>query len=455
MYFKLKSINQLSLLSNLAQQWDETIDLLTINGTLTDTILDRLIAVLQAFADEGIERPSLMLDEQPEDLDSLKNLSKSSLQGSAVEWVLSLHKARLLINEDHKVFISNRAFIAWANQLTPTRTLGCDFNKPLTVFIKGLAEAFGGPSLNLIPVDIEDFVVPEPKITLPDEKQVRSIVRVTSSNHVHLNLNSIALSWGNREQQEAVPFKRLFMAVMSLCFAQEIYVQNDEIRVILRGTKNLDSILTPNWEFDISTETVEDTVTAISWMFQERVETRQRLLSDRLSLDIANTKSYIGGVSDHINNALDQAKERYGFVILDRKDAYLKELKDVMKDVRTQADLYASKVRDLVSTLLRDVLAVLFLVGVSLITKLNTTEVATSANSSQLFIFFRVLAIYFLVSMLLQIISHTRDVVLAKIECERWLQLTHDYLTKEVVNENFTKPLTKRKNMYYCFALLW
>lgn len=452
MYFKLRSINQLSLLSNQAQQWDEAIDLLTITGTLSEAVLKDLITTLQAFTDEGIEHPSLMVDAQPEDIDSLQNLSKSSLQGSTKEWKLSLHKARLLIDENHKVFITSNAFIEWANQLTPTRTLECDFNKPLTIFIKSLAEAFGGPSLQFIPVDTEDFAPPESLVIFPDEKQVRSIVRVTSSNHLHLNPNSIALTWGNREQPEALPFMRFFMAVMSLCFAQEIYVRNDEVRVMVRGTKNLDSNLTPNWMFDISTKAVDDTATAISWMFQERVETRQRLLSDRLSLDITDNSSFISGVSEHINNALDQAKERYGFVILDRKDAYLKELKDVMKDVRTQADLYASKVRDLVSTLLRDVLAVLFLVGVSLIAKLNTVEVATSVNSSQLFIFFKVLAIYFLVSMVLQIISHTRDLVLAKNECERWLQLTHDYLTKEIVDENFTKPLSKRKNMFYIFA---
>lgn len=452
MYLKLKSINQLSLLSNQAQQWDETIDLLTVTGELTETALNQLIATLKAFTDEGIEHPSLMIDAQPEDIDALQNLSKSTLQDSSKEWKLSLHKARLLIDENHKVFIMSKAFIEWANQLTPTRTLGCDFNKPLTIFIKGLAEAFGGPSLRFIPVDAEDFVSPEHTVDFPDEKQVRSIVRVTSSNHIHLNPNSVALSWGDRNQPEALPFKRFFMAVMTLCFAQEIYVRNDEVRVMLRGTKNLDSNLTPNWTFEISTKVLDDTATAITWMFQERVETRQRLLSDRLSLDITDGSSFIRGVSEHVNNALDQAKERYGFVILDRKDAYLKELKDVMKDVRTQADLYAGKVRDLVSTLLRDVLAVLFLVGVSLIAKLNTTEVATSVNSAQLFVFFKVLAIYFFFSMALQIISHTRDLVLAKNECEKWLQLTHDYLTKEVVEENFTKPLSKRRNMFCFFA---
>ncbi|CAG0979405.1 hypothetical protein MTYP_01672 [Methylophilaceae bacterium] len=452
MYFKLKSINQLSLLSNQVQQWDETIDHLTITGTLTETILNHLIATLQAFTDEAIEHPSLMVDAEPEDIDSLKNLLKTPIQESTTEWRLSLHKGRLLIDENHKIFIMSKAFVDWANQLTPTHTLGCDFNKPLTIFIKGLAEAFGGPSLRFIPVDAEDFVPPQTTAILPDESQVRSIVRVTSSNHLYLNPSSIALSWGNREQPEALPFKRFFMAVMTLCFAQEVYVRNDEIRVILRGTKNLDSRLTPNWMFNISTKAIDDTATAVSWMFQERVETRQRLLSDRLSLDIIGNSSFINGVSEHINNALDQAKERYGFVILDRKDAYLKELKEVMKDVRTQADLYAGKVRDLVSTLLRDALAVLFLVGVSLIARLNTSEVATLVNSSQLFIFFKVLAIYFLVSMALQICSHTRDLILAKNECERWMQLTHDYLTKEIVDENFTKPLIKRKNMFYTFA---
>ena len=316
MHLKLKSINQLSLLSSQAQQWDETIDLLTVTGELTETALNQLIATLQAFTDEGIEHPSLMIDAQAEDIDALQNLSKSTLQDSSKEWKLSLHKARLLIDENHKVFIMSKAFIEWANQLTPTRTLGCDFNKPLTIFIKGLAEAFGGPSLRFIPVNAENFVSPEHTVDFPDEKQVRSIVRVTSSNHIHLNPNSVALSWGNRDQPEALPFKRFFMAVMTLCFAQEIYVRNDEVRVMLRGTKNLDSNLTPNWTFEISTKVLDDTATAITWMFQERVETRQRLLSDRLSLDITDGSSFIRGVSEHVNNALDQAKERYGFVMV-------------------------------------------------------------------------------------------------------------------------------------------
>lgn len=451
MYLKLKSINQLSLLRNQAQQWDETIDLLTVTGKVTKNAVNQLIATLQVFADEGIQQPNLLIDGSAEEIDGLQNLLNTPLDSSD-EWTLSLHKSRLLIDDNHKVFISNQAFTSWANQLTPTCALGYDFNKPLTIFIKDLAEAFGGPSLRFIPVDAENFVQPENTLDLPDEKQVRSIVRVTSSNHIHLNPYSVALTWGNRDQPESLPIKRFFMAVMTLCFAQEIYIRNDEVRLMLRGTKNLDSNLTPNWAFEISTKVLDDTVAAITWMFQERVETRQMLLSDRLSLDITDGSSFVKGVSEHINKALDQAKERYGFVILDRKDAYLKELKDVMKDVRTQADLFASKVRDLVTTLLRDVLAVLFLVGVSLIAKLNTAEVSTSVNSVQLYIFFKAVAIYFIFSIVLQILSHYRDLDLAKNECEKWLHLSHDYLTEEVFKENFTKPLSKRRGMFCFFA---
>lgn len=452
MHLKLKSLNQLSLLREFSQQWDESIDLLTVTGTLTSKSLEVLLAILQAFNADKIEEPSLLIDGQSEDSDALQNLLNSS-QTFSQEWTLNLNKSRLLINDTDKLFILKDAFISWANQLTPTRTLGCDFNKPLTIYIKDLSEAFGGGTLKFIPADSEEAVfTDESNVTLPSEAQVRSIVRITSGNYIHLNPSSIALTWGNRDQPEAMPFKRFFMAVLVLCFAQEVYVRNDELRVTLRGTKNLDSNLTSNWEFDISTQTLDDTVAAVSWMFQERVETRQKLLTDRLSLDITSSSPFVNGVSEHINHALNQAKERYGFVILDRKDAYLKELKDVMKDVRTQSDLYANKVRDLVSTLLRDVLAVLFLVGVSLIAKLNTTEVINSVNNTQLFIFFKVLAIYFLISITLQAVSHWRDVSLAKSECERWLQLTHDYLTKEVVDDNFTRPLNKRRNMFYLFA---
>ena len=106
MYLKLKSLNQLSLLREFSQQWDESIDLLTITGTLTSKSLEVLFTTLQAFNEDKIKEPSLLIDGQPEDSDMLQSLLKSP-QTLSQEWTLNLNKSRLLINDTDKLFILN------------------------------------------------------------------------------------------------------------------------------------------------------------------------------------------------------------------------------------------------------------------------------------------------------------------------------------------------------------
>ncbi len=452
MYLKIKILNKLSNLRAYSQSWDESADQLSTSGLVTEASIRQLIDIFSVFLSEGIPTPNLLVADSNEDENSLESILEGIETHNGLPWQLTLSKSRLLLNPNDKLFISKDAFITWADKLRPTETFGINFNQPITFLIGGLGEAFGGPFIKFLPADIDSFHIDQPPTNFPSESDIRSNVRVTTGIQICLSLNGLALTWGNLNQAEAMPFKRLFMAVMCVPLAQEVYVLDKDIKVILRGTKSLESNLTDNWSFDVTADDLKKVTSAVLWMFQERIETRQKLISDRLSLDITDPTSFIRGVLTSIEHALIQAKEKYGFVILERKDSYLKELKEVMKDVRVQADLYAGKVRELINTLLRDVLAALFLVGVSLITKLNTTALDKMSDENQLFIFLKVLAVYFIISISLQLGSHWKDLLLAKNECEKWLQLTHDYLTEETVDKNFTKPLEKRRNTFMFFS---
>ena len=46
-----------------------------------------------------------------------------------------------------------------------------------------------------------------------------------------------------------------------------------------------------------------------------------------------------------IERNYEQAKERYSFVMLERRDAYAKELAILLKDLKQQSELYSAKLR--------------------------------------------------------------------------------------------------------------
>jgi hypothetical protein len=186
----------------------------------------------------------------------------------------------------------------------------------------------------------------------------------------------------------------------------------------------------------------------VIWVFEERRETRHKLLIDRLTLDYETGQSYVHCLGLSAQKAWDQAKDSYGFVILERKDAYQKELREFMKDVRTQADLFAAKVRDMVSGLSRDLVAVLLVIGASILAKLDVTQLSSPTVS----LFFKVLAGYLMFSCALQLAAHLRDASLAFSESTEWLKILRNYSSAAELDAKFTGPLKKRRSTFWTAA---
>src|SRR5690606_14845571 len=111
---------------------------------------------------------------------------------------------------------------------------------------------------------------------------------------------------------------------------------------------------------------------------------RLKLLLDRLTLDLGTRSCYIESLHTHLAPALRQAQDSYGFVILDRKDAYVKEMREIMKDMKSQADLYAEKTRAITNALIRDFLGVLFIIALSFMGKFDRTNLHALLASHEL-----------------------------------------------------------------------
>jgi hypothetical protein len=186
-------------------------------------------------------------------------------------------------------------------------------------------------------------------------------------------------------------------------------------------------------------------IAAVEWVYEERAETRLRLVMDRLSIDVDASSTLVAGLQLHLANALQQAQDSYAFVILDRKDAYHKELRELMKDMKAQADLYAAKVRDLVASVTRDTLGVLVLVGFSFLGKFDSNNLRALLESAELQLLLRCLSIYLIVSFVMQWTTHWRDASLAYKESLRWLSVLQSYTSKSDSRSNFLDPLDARR----------
>jgi len=139
---------------------------------------------------------------------------------------------------------------------------------------------------------------------------------------------------------------------------------------------------------------------------------------------------------------LEQAKERYNFVILERRDQYVKELNSLLKDVKSQSELHATKIRNLLSNLLRDVLAAIVLVGFTLFSKVSDI---VQLNESHLLVYiFTGLGIYYIVSIALQATIDLVDVWTSKQEMFYWENVTKELIPAGDFKKHVANSLRSR-----------
>lgn len=450
-------LESLSNLRKLSSSWSEDSSMITAKGKFSEAVGQSLVECCKTFEAVSLPIPNVRLDGVPFSRAALEGILNLDYFDQPGKWDFSLSKERVIsllpaTGTSHVLFISPEAFTSWASSLTPTQLGGCDFNKPVRIYVKDIKTSFGGPNITISCTETEPPNDNKLDNLLPDEESVRKVLHVISDHRILLNPRATALTWGDIKNPLAAPFRRLSALTLALSITQDVYMQDGNIRVVIRGARRVDSALSSSQDETISDTDLEHLSKAVEWVYAEREETRHKLLSDRISLDIKDDQSFIAGLKSHIVNALKQAKERYGFVILDRKDTYHKELRDIMKDVRTQADLFAAKVRDLVNNLLRDTLAVLFLIGISLMGRVNFSEISKLSKTFEIQVFFKILCVYFITSAVLQITSSWKDLSLSSKESSSWQDLTREYVTSETFEEHYKKPLKSRRRTFFIAA---
>lgn len=415
-------------------------------GGLTSELHDLLLKIQVVSSDLGncssiqVAGEKVALDED--------QFEKSELLGSP--WALFVGKTRLGIESlapNHvavSIFFFSDLFKAWSDNLDPFLETGLDVTCSNMIFVRGLKHPFGSAQLTVCdwfrnqPERFEDIN------PLPSIDEVHQVIHTLGDSIKHVAPKFWAIKWGSLDDPTATGFLQASLKVLGACLSSDLKGDVGQYRVVLRGIRKIEPQLHGDPIFpagDLNRLCVQ----VVSWIFKERRETRHKLVVDRLSLDYEDNDTLLQCLRKQLAKAWEQAKDSYGFVILERKDAHQKELREFMKDVRGQADLYAGKVRDLINGLTRDFVAVLLVIGASVLAKVDVTSLDTPTVN----LFLKTFAVYLALSCIFQVGASFRDVQLAFRESLDWLNVLRTYTSAKELGQKFKAPLERRKLTFH------
>lgn len=314
---------------------------------------------------------------------------------------------------------------------------------PLKIIIVDLPKSFGGEWLQFISVSDKQAEPYKNNIQLPQFDVIKKNVRISPSLNIAFNPNSFVLEQGDFNSELAQVVIKKAIKVLAACLSSEIHSLN---KVYLDGFKKIEIALV-NGSDTFSRQQYTRLVQAVKWIYENSIGTRKKLFCERISLEVNLEFSLMYNLALLLELSLTQAQERFEFVILERKDAYLKELKDLLKDLRTQSDLYSAKIRTLLSNFLRDALAGIALIGFTVFTKF-TDNISLNKSNLLKYVFYG-LAIYYLGSIILQMFVDIADIVVTIQELKYWKKAAKELIPEKEFKKHYQESLSLRTYSLY------
>lgn len=393
-----------------------------------------------------VEYLTVQFDEEESGLKSLREDYLECINGST--WYLNFNKPRFEDGNDEDLgylfFMSRNAVLAFLKIIKPFKRSQRIFEKErFHLFIPELSRPLIGAKLlvtSIEPVEkgrgfSSNFQA------LPDKASVARRVRVGVGSDLLIDTAKFAFESGEKEFSEII--RPLF--IQNLCASLVELLESDG-NVTLSGVLTIDTKLSNGME-SVSSEKMDVLKDTVTWIYEGVFSTRYRLFIDRVILEYDNDESFLSNLLKNSSKALSQAIEQFQFVIEDRRDQYFKELQTIISEVKKQTDLYFDKLRNLLVGFSRDVLAAIFLFGISLITKVVKSD-ASASKPEELSYLFGAIGIYLIGSWLIQSILMLADARTAKKHLTLWLSNTRVYTSKQEQSQLVDSSLNRQTRIF-------
>ncbi len=385
---------------------------------------------------------------------NLSNLKKSE-DDIYDSWELTLNKNSLFESiggsKGSYFFFSYHNLKSWLERLDVLKIdsfpEGIDEVK---IFLWEAENSFGGPKFQILsPKDYLELDQQWSELCLPDKEIIRSQVHIMADKVLLRPDFFMITKLSKNTSVDEILIKNSFLHLAPTI----VHFFYSVDRVSLKGIRSIDLPLIKKDEKP-SLDDIEQLKAVVEWAYEERVDTRTKLLSDRLSLEIDLQDSFYAGLSKHLKQAFQQAKDQYKFVILDRKDKYYQELRSLLVGLQGQSKTYSEKIRNMTNGLFRDVLASLFLVAFGLFSKTDVNKIGDLLENPYLLWLLKGLGVYFFISYFFQLINNWNDLRISRKELEYWIKTTHNYLGEKEIREKLEEAGKGRERNYFWTVLV-
>lgn len=434
--------NSIDLIKIKSNFFDEGWQYINIKGNYDEEIISLIKDVANEVQSNG-NSICISLDCTSILIDSIDTF------GEFETWEININKVEQNKNNYHlQYFYSKEKFLDWAKK---SNVFDCDYpiNKfdKIKIIVKDIPNDFGGEHVFISNNIDKEFC--ERLYDIPDKNKVSKFVNCISHEPLTINPLNNFIAISNCNDIYSKPFLVKSALTLISSFVNEFY--NDD-KIILQGIKRVQLKLS-NGDISLTLKQLHSIAELVSWIYEDKIETRQKLFVDRITLDINYDYPLISELIRVIDSAFLQAKERYNFVIIDRQENYLKEVRDLLKDIKSQSDLYSSKIRSLVNNLLRDVLAGFILIGFTLLPKVSEITKLVKADNYFMLIF-RALSIYYLVSVLIQVAIDVTDMIISKKEIKYWKNVSRNYIPESEFKNHIKLSLKNRTLSVWVFYFI-
>ena len=348
------------------------------------------------------------------------------------------------------VFFTTDGFMKWLDQHASPFSASHPLYKQKKTLIRlnDLDSAQEGEFLSVVPLDYAEQLTSAPGNDLPCDEDIRSLVHFVSKESLNVDPSRFRLPDSAMDIECLRPIFWCYEKLLVSCLVEDFYSID---RVVVAGIKRLTLRLCAEETADL--EKLIALEQAVRWVYAERPETRLLLLMDRISLDLPTEQALIPSIYSHLDQALEQARYRYEFVIKDRKEAHSKELSDLQKDIKTATDGYSRSANDLVTGLLRDALSSIFLLSIGLFSKfIGNTDLLDERFMGWLF---KGLCVYLIVSIAVRAVVGWKGLALSLQDLKYWKNVTRNHMSCDEFDSHInkrTKPY-RRLYIYSAFAV--
>lgn len=443
--------NKIEAIAAISENREETWAFLVFSGRYqqqySKTIFQELFDVLDGMGKAGcitfrVGNTPIAIEEL---LDSLVD---------GVQWTVNINKQSFMGGEEeiNNFFYSLDAFKQWAEQTDPFSVANPLNSHVCRIEVNGLTHSFGGP--NFLVSDNIGVIANNVNLTY-DPDRLKSTLRQFTDIRREIYPEKHYVSFGDVDEYSLF-FYRNSLKCLTVALCDELY----EDRVVLRGIRRLEFSLQNTQYDDVQLDKAQESLReAFCWVFcgDSRYELRHKLLMDRLTLDLPQNQSFYDGVLPLISHASRQAAERYNYAFFERSNEYQKELQQFLKELHTLCDSYSTKVRSLLGNFLRDALAGLLTVAITVFARIRELEKLDSGNVLN-YIFYAFGA-YLLISCIAQAIVDWKDLSQSEKEIEYWKSVSREYMRPEDFAEHKKSTVGERKNQaiiqYVCIAILY